>query len=492
MKGVIKIKFGEEQESYELLSVGYYDCDYSFMINLTSWKSYKDIVKSKKKITKYFQKNYKKNMVEYRGEFVELNEIYNKYFANEIDLFADSDCIEIDASFKEVSDYLKLNPELKMKKIVFANPLDLEYATLLEVKKYLGEFNNVYFKVDGNEELIKVEDYEKTVNKIQDIIEHIKNYNYSPFERVLHAYDLARDKKYKLEDIGEKTTVSRDLTSVLLGDKIVCAGYANVFNIILKHLDIPSIVHKLHGNGKNNRHTIVLAYIKDEKYDIEGVYDFDVTADSKKDDNSFFNKYGGFAKTREQMMNIYLRKYSDETFAGLSDNLVTSFEECYKKHGMIWVLDNLRQPINRLSNLIDDKSLLNVVPLIYEKQTDIDQVINSLEKYDVLLNNMLDADTFLKMLYNVRKNEYYENPNKYPFSMHAFHDALAKSGFIFKDDAILNMFQEIFSKSMVKSTEDLNNKVDSCMNKFNLEEKVLGVNLAKSLKLVYEKKKNGQ
>lgn len=187
MKGVIKIKFGEEQESYELLSVGYYDCDYSFMINLTSWKSYKDIVKSKKKITKYFQKNYKKNMVEYRGEFVELNEIYNKYFANEFDLFADSDCIEIDASFKEVSDYLKLNPELKMKKIVFANPLDLEYATLLEVKKYLGEFNNVYFKVDGNEELIKVEDYEKTVNKIQDIIEHIKNYNYSPFERVLHA-----------------------------------------------------------------------------------------------------------------------------------------------------------------------------------------------------------------------------------------------------------------------------------------------------------------
>lgn len=446
----------------------------------------------RKKITKYFQKNYKKNIVEYRGEFVELNEIYNKYFANEFDLFTDSDYIEIDASFKEVSDYLKLNPELKMKKIVFADPLDLEYTTLLEVKKYLGEFNNVYFKVDGNEELIKVDDYEKTVNKIQDIIAHIKKYNYSPFERVLHAYDLARDKKYKLEDIGEKTTVSRDLTSALLGDKIVCKGYANIFNSVLKHLDIPSIVHKLHDNGKNSRHAIVLAYIKDEKYDIEGVYDFDVTMDSKKDDSSFFNKYAGFAKTREQMMNIYCRKYSDKTFAGLSNNLVTSFEEGYKKNGIIWVLDNLRQPINRLSNLIADKSLLKVVPLIYEKQTDIDKIINCLEEYDVLLNNMLDADTFLKILYNVRKNEYYENPSKYPFNMNAFHDALAKSGFIFKDDAILNMFQEIFSKSMVKSVEDLNNKVDSCMSNFNLEEKVLGVTLAKSLKLVYEKKKNNQ
>lgn len=491
MNGFIRIRFDEKKESYKLESAqGYYDCDYIFMIELTSPKLYKDIVADKKKINKYLLKDYNKNLVQFEDEFAEEIEINKKYFDNQFDLFSDSNYIEIDASFAEVSDYLKLNPELKMKKILFANPLDLEYTTLLEVKKYLGGVNNVYFKVDGNNEAITIEDYEKTVNKIQDILMNIKQYNYSPFERVLHAYDLVRDKQYKEEDIVEKVTVSRDLTSALLGDKIVCGGYANIFKSILNHLGLSAIVHKLNGNGETSNHAIVLAYIKDDKYDIEGVYDFDVTADSKKNDNNFFNKYAGFAKTRAQMMNIYHGKFSDDTFSLLSTDLVTCFENCYNEYGIEGILDQLLKPINKLSNLIEDKPLLDIVDLIYADQSYIDKIIDYLGRYDIILNHMLDADIFLEMLYNVRKNEYYEIPSKYPFSMNAFHEALEKSNFAFKDDAIINMFQEMFNISIVKSMEDLNNKIGSCMDKFNLEEKVLGVTLAKSLKLVYEKEKN--
>lgn len=493
MKGVIKIIFNEKKESYGLLPImDYYDCDYIFLIGLSSWQSYDDIVANRETINKYLLDDYHQNIVEYEEEFAGLTEIYEQYFDSKIDLFADSNYIEIDASFKELRDYIKLNPKLKMKKILFANPLDLEYSTLLEVKKYLGEFNNVYFKVDGNDELITIEDYEKTVNKIQDILLHIKQYNYSPFESVLHAYDLVRDKQYKEEDIGEKTTVSRDLTSALLGDKIVCSGYANIFTSVLTNLGISAIVHELNGNGETRNHAIVLAYIKDDKYDIDGVYDFDVTIDSKKDDNNFFNKYAGFAKTKEQMMNIYRRKYIEKTFSGLPDDLVTGFQDCYKQYGINGILEQLLRPINRLSNLIDDKSLLNIIQLIYANQTDIDQIINHLERYDALLNNMIDANIFLEMLYNVRKNEYYENPSKYPFSMNAFREVLSKSGFIFEDSAILNMFQVMLNISIIRSMEDLDNKVNSCIDEFNLEEKVLGVKLAKSLKLVYEKKKSNQ
>lgn len=493
MKGFIQIKFNGNKESYELASAqDYYDCDYIFMIELTSWQSYKHIIANKEIINKYLLEDYQENIVEYGGEFAEEIKIYEQYFANKFDLFLDSNYIEIDASFEEVSDYLKLNPELKMKKILFANSLDLEYATLLNVKKYLGEFNNVYFKVDGNNEPITIGDYEKTVNKIQDILMHIKKYNYSPFERVLHAYDLVRDKQYKEEDIDEKITVSRDLTSVLLGEKIVCIGYVNIFKSVLKYLEIPAIVHALNGNGETRNHAIVLAYIKDDKYDIEGVYDFDITADSKKNDNNFFNKYIGFAKTRAQMMNLYHGKFSDNTFSAFSNNLITDFEECYNEYGINGILEQLFIPINRLANLIDDKPLLNIIQLINATETDIEQIMGCLCRYDDLLNNMIDADIFLEMLYNVRKNEYYENPNKYPFSINAFHEALSKSGFIFKDNSMINMLQAMFNILMIKSTEDLNNKVDSCMNQFNLEEKVLGVTLAKSLKLVYEKKKSNQ
>lgn len=251
-------------------------------------------------------------------------------------------------------------------------------------------------------------------------------------------------------------------------------------------------MHELNGNGETKNHAIVLAYIKDDKYDIEGVYDFDVTMDSKTNDNNFFNKYAGFAKTRGQMMNIYRRKYIEKTFSGLPDDLVTGFQDCYKQYGINGILEQLLRPINRLSYLIDDKPLLNIIQLIYANQTDIDQIINHLERYDALLNNMIDANIFLEMLYNVRKNEYYENPSKYPFSMNAFREVLSKSGFIFEDSAILNMFQVMLNISIIRSMEDLDNKVNSCIDEFNLEEKVLGVKLAKSLKLVYEKRKSNQ
>lgn len=491
MKVFIRIKFDEEEESYKLSSAkSYYDCDYIFSIKLNSWQLYKDIVANKKVINKYLLEDYNKNLVWLEDEFSDDFNIYKEYFNNKIDLFENIGYIEIDGSFKKVHDYLKINPELKRENILLATPLDLEYTTLLEVKKYLSEFNNVYFNVDGNYEPIKIGDYEKTLNKIQDILAHIKKYNYSPFESALHAYDLVRDKQYKEEDIGEKYTISRDLTSALLDDKIVCGGYANIFKRVLKQLKIPAIIRKLNGNGETRDHAIVLAYIKDDKYDIEGVYDFDVTADSKKNDNNFFNKYAGFAKTRAQMMNIYRGKFSDDTFYLLSTDLVTCFENCYNEYGIDGILEQLLKPINRLSNLIDGKPLLNIIQLINATQTDIEQIIDCLYRYDDFLNNAIYADVFLKILYNVRKNEYYENPSKYPFSVDAFHESLSKSGFIFRDSAEVDIIQKIFNVSIIKSMEDLDNKVNSCISQFDLEEKVLDVKLAKSLKLVYENKKN--
>ena len=39
---------------------------------------------------------------------------------------------------------------------------------------------------------------------------------------------------YKKEDKNESASISRDLSSALLSGKIVCLGYANIFNIIAK------------------------------------------------------------------------------------------------------------------------------------------------------------------------------------------------------------------------------------------------------------------
>ena len=68
--------------------------------------------------------------------------------------------------------------------------------------------------------------------------ETIKKLHLSPLETVLYVYDLVRERKYQEEGANECHTKSRDLTSVLLGDKIVCAGFVNLFNTILEKLDI--------------------------------------------------------------------------------------------------------------------------------------------------------------------------------------------------------------------------------------------------------------
>ena len=89
MNGFIRIRFDEKKESYKLESAqGYYDCDYIFMIELTSPKLYKDIVADKKKINKYLLKDYNKNLVQFEDEFAEEIEINKKYFDNQFDLFS--------------------------------------------------------------------------------------------------------------------------------------------------------------------------------------------------------------------------------------------------------------------------------------------------------------------------------------------------------------------------------------------------------------------
>ena len=45
----------------------------------------------------------------------------------------------------------------------------------------------------------------------------------------MYAYDMVRDKIYAEVDENDDKMISRNLSTALLGDKIVCLGYANVF-----------------------------------------------------------------------------------------------------------------------------------------------------------------------------------------------------------------------------------------------------------------------
>ena len=56
----------------------------------------------------------------------------------------------------------------------------------------------------------------------------------------MYVYDLIRERVYTAENPEEEYFVSRDITSVLLGDKIVCVGFSNLFAAIIENLEFNS------------------------------------------------------------------------------------------------------------------------------------------------------------------------------------------------------------------------------------------------------------
>lgn len=139
-------------------------------------------------------------------------------------------------NYKDMVKYINRNPILKTKKIILNPRFDLEYEKLEEIKQYFNDFSNIYVKLNGNELAVKIEDAINTVNIIDEIINKIKNYNFSPLEQIMYTYYIVRDRFYVEEDENEPCETSRDLTAVLLGDKIVCLGFSKIFDCIMKKL----------------------------------------------------------------------------------------------------------------------------------------------------------------------------------------------------------------------------------------------------------------
>lgn len=193
-----------------------------------------------------------------------------------------------------------------------------DYPTIKE--KYQSN-PNIYFHIEGNTHLINITDFEKTYNIINNIVSKIQKLNLSPIEQIMYVYDLVRDRVYKEELITEPPYISRDLTSVLLGNRIVCVGFTNIFNQILENLGITSKKDHLKSIDPNeSNHVRNIVYVYDKKYNIEGNYLFDLTLDCKDniDDNTYLNSYRYFAKTKKEI-DRYYPKYQSITITQISN-----------------------------------------------------------------------------------------------------------------------------------------------------------------------------
>lgn len=358
-------------------------------------------------------------------------EFYKKCKSKSIELLNNTEYVSFDFDIPTISKYIESNPELKSKKIVFDEVNDLDPQLVLDIKKYLPDcIDNIYIKLNENNSFITLKEYEDTILTIARIVEDVKRYNLSPLEQIMYVYDIVKERIYTKENKDESYTVSRDLTSALLGDKIVCAGYARILGKILDNLGIQSNRINLFEKDKpNSGHTRNEIYVKDKKYGIEGVYYFDATWDSKKNesDTEYLQKYRFFALTKNDMDYLERRTSGVYTYNDMpcySTHLAKDFETIVNEKGIYDIPEDMRITINHMSTVITGNSIipkinkrfLIMMPPSIRKEIEVNQedVLKEVNRITKLYDNRIPTDKLMEVLFNVRKVEYYNNPIKYP------------------------------------------------------------------------------
>lgn len=423
--------------------------------------------------------------------FEENSKLIERIILESPDLLNDSTSISFVAE-TSIKDYIERNPILKTKTMHLNGNYSIDSEVGKELYNLFGEYKNVYLYFDGNKTERHIEEYKKTIDAIDEIVKTIRKHNLSPLEEIMYAYDLVREKVYTKELDTESDRISRDLSSVLFGDKIVCAGYIAIFNSVLKNLGISVMDYKLVKKENSKKgHVRSLVYVKDKKYHVNGVFMFDPTWDSKKceGDKSYLTSYKFFCKSKDEFR-FFDQEYNDITLSSYSKNLSPRVKKIILTEGLESVPEEMAQSFNDLAILIDGKALASKIIFTNKAPKDFRRILattintenlmSSLDRYQSLFyGQTLDPLTLLEVMYNVRKREYYENPDKYPFDTESIKKAVIGSSPL--DSKLLHL---LFGMPEKLTTEEF----DEWKDKNNIDKNIEGIKLTRTLKTILQNK----
>ena len=398
----------------------------------------------------------------------------------------DIEYIHISGSYCDINNFINENKELLNKKIVIDKVVGYSEEEIKEIEDSFDTTENIYVISEGNKDAISFKDYKKTKDIIDNIVKRIKQYDFSPLEQLLYLYDIVRDKIYKVEPENESKSLSRDLTKVLLGDYRVCAGYAIIFNAVAEQLGFNTKVIIINDKYSEYAHARNIVYINDKKYKIDGLYHFDATGDCKRENmgNSHFTGYKYFAKTKKQINRYdeYFHRNFDDNYM-INSDVIRRISSINIDNGFI--LDEgldfkIIRSINDHSKLVDGKTIIEAISVNESKE----ELLSDLNRYMDMYERPIEPISFMKAFYTVRKQQYYEDPDRFPFSFDIFLEVLDKSGFIATSRKEMTLLCSIFN---------LEDPYSEILSKFNADEKIEKdiqcVKLSKVFRKIYESKK---
>lgn len=482
-----------QEEKYEL-NIGDFDSDYSIQIITDFEEPFDKLVSDEHEFVKSLEPV--KLYIDYiKDEETDLlSKIIKEYEENEIELLQNAEFLVLNLDDVSKIEYIKNNNLLEKKKVILRCNTKLDENLLEQITEVLGsDLNNLYFRIEGNQELVGFTDCKNTYTVINKVVNEIEKFNFSPLEKIMYAYDFVRSKIYVAEGENESSNISRDLTTALLGDKIVCVGYANIFDTLLIKLGIKSDFSRLKSCTTNSGHVRNLVYIDDDKYQVHGAYYFDTTWDSQKveNDNSYLYSYKYFAKTKLEIDELTDDDLIEEYLPYFSDNMAFDLEEEVKENDIRYVNEDLIRSINYMSNFINGNFLISPMALTFPSEAKKINVEDVVEKTLVLtehFNTPLTANILLQVLFNVRKQQYYMNPEKYPFDINDFAKTAYCSNWEFELIGLEILLAELIYQSPKSKIEKFHNDFQKYKNETTLEEEIKQVQLTKTLRKVLDKK----
>lgn len=355
----------------------------------------------------YYNPNYKININSAINEyFEEKNE--GKFNLNFIYLFNEEDLLNenIENEILKVKEFLIKN-NIESKKIIISFRHQLkEKLNNNETVKILYNLTQKYPQINlglENENITwSVNEIIDSNIKIDNIVNEINSKNLSDVEKLLYAYLIVTENKYK--DVNKNYTyLARSVYGVLNSDEICCVGYCELFKEIVKRLNInvklfSNNVWTLIINEHFGLHRNLICYIKDDKYNIDGFYYLDPTWDAKIDEHD---------KDRLNFFLIYLNEIKNINEYEIVKNKIE-----YSGYKLLPRLEGSVTSINRLENsdkvsfynngaeineefskfILKDKKF----SYIFKNKTD-DEKINLLEKnFNVILEEIKNNTTYIK------------------------------------------------------------------------------------------------
>ena len=442
MKKIIIIKDEIDEKLNSPIEVFIYDeNDYNIIFNI---KNEQELVKYLTDKT-YFNQELNRNLV-YScqiglSESQTCKKIENELLSNfnQLLTFVDFVDLTIFDSEIDIASLLEEYPYLNKGNLIVLDNIEIFDEIL---KKRIEEFNklssNCYFIIDGNNTPIKATDIQKTIKIINGYVDYIKSLNLSPLEQIMFAYDIVRERVYNEEKANESYLSSRDLTNVLLGNNIVCQGYANILKSILIQLDIKcGNIISINKSDETRGHARNLVYVNDKKYGVEGIYFLDATWDSKKvgEDQMYPYRYRYFLKTFDEII-------KEENYDYKYDMLYPRINES----SQIKVLDlklsskedlEIIESVGTLSKLVYNKNILSIINLYPEYrriyQIDDEKLENDVQFLISLVDNKISAETFIKLYMHIKALEYYINPTKTNLDINYLYRTFIYSKWTFQD-----------------------------------------------------------